>query len=441
MSHNGPTTLVRAIGRWSLTALVVNSIIGSGIFGLPSVVAELVGRASPVAYLAAAAGVGIIMACFAEVASRFRESGGPYLYARAAFGSFLGIQMGWLAWLVRLTSAGANANLFVIYLAEFWPRVKQPLPRAVVLTLLIWVLAWVNYRGVKAGAQISNFFVVAKLLPLLVFIFAGLFYLLSRHGASGIPAGPAGNTAAWFEAVLVLVFAYGGFEAALLPMGEAKDPRRDAPFALFAALGVTTVVYTLIQVVVIGVLPNAAATDRPLATAAREFLGPAGAALIAAGALVSVYGWMSGQLLNGPRLTFALAERGDFPAFFAAVHRRFRTPHASILIFALLVWGLAVAGTFKWNVILSVVARLFTYGLVCAALPVLRRKQPGAPAYRLPMGDVFAVLGVAFSAVMVTRMHRGELIAITATVAIALVNWLWGRRRTESPETLRMNKE
>jgi amino acid transporter len=428
--------LVRAIGRWTLAALVVNTIIGSGIFGLPSVVAGLLGKASPLAYLIAAAGIGVIMACFAEVASQFREAGGPYLYARAAFGRFLGIQTGWLAWLVRLTAAAAGANVFVSYLAEFWPPAKEPLLRALVLTLLLGVLAVVNYRGVKAGAQVSNFFVVAKLLPLFLFIVLGLSNVLFRANAVKLLPRPLASVGDWFEAVLLLMFAYGGFEAAVMPMGEAKDPRRDAPFALFTALVTTTVIYTLIQVVVIGVLRNPAATDRPLAAAAREFLGPLGAALIAAGALISVYGYLSAAMLSAPRLTFALAERGDFPTFFAAVHRKFRTPHISIVIFALLVWALAVAGTFRWNVLLSVVARLFTYGLVCAALPVLRKRQPHAQAFRLPAGAFFAVLGVAFSAVLVTRMHRGELLIVTATVGVALINWLWARHRTELAEEL-----
>ena len=428
MNQESQEKLVRAIGRWSLTALMVNTIIGSGIFGLPSVVAGLVGKASPLAYLAAAAGVGAIMACFAEVASQFREAGGPYLYAQAAFGRFLGIQMGWLAWLTRLTGSGAAANLFIIYLAEFWPEVKQPLPRALVLTLLVGVLAAVNYRGVSAGAQLSNVFTVAKLLPLFVFIAAGLFYLL--HNAPTVSSGSPAQSGAWFEAVLVLVFAYGGFEAALIPMGEAKDPRRDAPFALFAALAIVTAVYTLIQVVVVGVLANAAATDRPLATAAREFLGPAGAALISVGALVSVYGYLGAQMLQTPRLTFALAERGDFPSLFAAVHRSFHTPHISIVVFALLLWGFALAGTFRWNVMLSAVARLFYYGVVCAALVVLRRKQPEAQAFRLLAGPVFAGLGVAFSVALLTRMHRGELIVLVCTAAIALANWLWVRLRS-----------
>lgn len=413
--------LVRALGRWSLTALVLNSIIGSGIFGLPSVITALVGGASPLAYLAAAVVIAVVIACFAEVASRFREAGGPYLYAHTAFGRLAGIEVAWLTWLARLTAAASNANLFVIYLAEFWSHAKDPAPRVAVLTLLLGFLAIVNYCGVKSGARLSNVFAIAKLLPLAAFIVVGLFFV---HRAD-LTLHSTATSGAWLDAVLALIFAFGGFEGAVIPMSEAKDPRRDAPFALFAALGVTTLVYTLVQVVVTGILSHPEQTDRPLAAAARQVLGGPGAALIAAGALISVYGLLSSMELYTPRLTFALAERRDFPAFFAAVHARFRTPYVSILAYTALVWILAVAGSFRWNLGLSAVARLFTYAPTCAALIVLRRKHPRGDFFRLPAGPALAVLGVAFSVILITRMGRVDVAIIGVTVVIALANWLW----------------
>jgi amino acid transporter len=417
--------LVRAIGRWTLAALVLNSIIGSGIFGLPAVVAAKLGAASIWAYLVAAAGIAVIVGCFAEVGSQFREAGGPYLYARAAFGRWAGMQVGWLAWLVRLTSAAANANLFVLYLAEFWPPAEQPLPRAGVLVVLLGGLALANYCGVRTGARLSAGFAIAKLLPLGVFIAAGLVFLHTRPAPITIPAGTGG----WLDALLLLVFAYGGFEAALMPMGEARNPRRDAPVALFAALATVTAVYTLVQVVVVGTLDAPGGTDRPLATSARMFLGPAGAALITTGALVSVYGYLSGQFVSAPRLTFALAEQADFPAVLASVHRRFRTPHVSIVAHGVLVLALAVAASFRWNAALSAVARLFTYGAVCGSLLVLRRRHPQADAFRLAGGRLFALLGIAFCCVVVSRMGKGEMVILLVTTTLASVNWLSVRRR------------
>jgi amino acid transporter len=297
-----------------------------------------------------------------------------------------------------------------------------------VLTVLVGFLAFVNFRGVRAGTQVSNIFTVAKLVPLILVAAAGTFYLLGGHGVPSVTFAAAEGKA-WLQAMLLLVFAYGGFEAALTPMGEAKDPRRDTAFALFTALVVCTLLYTAIQWVVIGVLPDPANSERPLADVARLVLGKAGVALIVAGALASVYGYLSANMLAVPRITFALAENGDFPGIFAAVHSRFRTPYFSIMVFAVLVWLLAFLGSFSWNVTLSAVARLFYYGLGCAALPVLRRKRPGGAMFRLPGGTVFAVLGALICLVLVTGVDRSGSMILFATIVIALLNWLWARKR------------
>jgi amino acid transporter len=427
-----PPGLLRAMGRWTLAALVVNSIIGSGIFGLPSVVAGYLGAWSPLAYLIGALIMAVIVSCVAEVASQFGESGGPYLYSREAFGRFAGIETGWLSWLSRSTAVAAAVNLFVNYLAQFWAAAQQPLNRFATSTVLIGILAFVNYRGVKSGAAASNVFTVAKLSALFTFAVAGGVFLLRAHPAgaqNAAVAAPIFPLRNWFEAMLVIVFAYAGFEGAVVPMAETRDPRRDAPFALFAALGTTTALYCLIQYIVVAIVPAASATDRPLALAAQTMWGSWGASLIAGSALVSIYGFLSAHTLNSPRLAFALGERGDFPAPFARVHPRYRTPHVSILIFTGFVWCLAVFGNFKWNVIISSVARLFVYILVCAALPVLRRKRPSVSAFRVPGGDYIAALGVALMLLLVSRMRAAEWGVILATMTIAFGNWLWASKR------------
>ena len=431
--------LVRAIGRWSLVALVVNSIIGSGVFGLPSTVAALIGNYSPYAVLAAGAGMSVIIGCFAEVASRFQEAGGPYLYARIAFGRLMGIQTAWMLWLGQVAAPAANANLFVIYLGEFFPHAKDPLPRALILSVLVGLLTIINIRGVRAGAQVSNLFTAAKLVPLFAVIVLGLFVLQHRHWAIATAPIASPSASQWLKAMLLLVFAYGGFETALAPMSEAKNPRRDAPFGLFTALAVCTVIYALIQWVVVGVLPDAAHSQRPLADVARLAVGPVGAALVAVGALISFYGYLSAKILAMPRVPFALAEQGDLAKAFAAVHRSFHTPYVSILVFAALVWGLALIGDFKWNVTLSAVARLLYYGVGCAALPILRRKQPeGANAmFHLPAGNFFAVLGVILCVILITRVDFGQSLILVATIALAFVNWaVVARRKAAGKSTI-----
>ncbi|MBL9189612.1 MAG: APC family permease [Opitutaceae bacterium] len=421
--------LVRAIGRWTLTALVLNSVIGSGIFGLPSVIAKHLGPAAPAAYVLGALAIGVLMAVFAEVSSQFREAGGQYLYARATLGRFAGIQIGWFFLLVRLTSGAAVINLFVNYLGEFWPRATVPGTRAMIMVALVGGFAVVNYRGVRAGAGLSNFFTVAKVATLGLFIVAGL--LLVKTIAPAAPAAPV-TLGAWTDALVALVFAFGGFESALIPASETKDPRRDTPFALGLGLVIIAACYLLIHVVAMRGVSDLASSARPLADAARSFAGPAGATAMALAALLSTYGWLSGAFVTMPRLIFALAERGDFPRRWAAVHARFRSPHVAIIFWAVLLLALAIYGNFIWNAILAGVARLVTYATTCVVLIRLRRTAPQADAWRAPAGPLLAVIGIVFCAVLAARMNATHLTIMGAVAVIAAVNWFAVRPRPDA---------
>jgi basic amino acid/polyamine antiporter, APA family len=416
--------LVRTIGRWSLTALMINSIIGSGIFGLPAVVSARLGRLAPLAYLAAGAGMAVIAGCLSEVASQFQDTGGPYLYARETQGRFMGIQIAWLTWLSRLAAASGTANLFTTYLAQIVPRSTQPLPRATILTLLIGFLAALNYIGVRSGARVSDLFTATKVSLLLGFIVAGLTWM-KLHGAV-VPA-PLDHTIGakdWLEATLVLVYAYGGFEAVLFAGGEMRDPRRDAPFALLTGLAVVAVIYSFVQVVVSGTIDNPAAASKPLADSAGHIFGAGAAAAISIGALISIYGYLSANMVHTPRLTFALAERGEFPAVFARIHPAFHTPHVSILLYTVLLLAFTLWGDFRWNITLSAIARLFTYSSVAGALLILRRRQPHAPAFRLPGGRIFAAIAILFCVMLLFRAPLNNSWVVMATIGLAAINWL-----------------
>jgi APA family basic amino acid/polyamine antiporter len=431
---NHKPELVRAIGRWSLAALMVNIVIAGGIFGLPSAVAGILGGQSPIAYLIAAAGIGIIAACVAEVASRFQQAGGPYLYAKTAFGRFLGLQTGWFLLLTRISAAAAVANVFIDYLSGFWPQARGPATRFVILTILIGGLAAANVRGVRMGTRVSDFFTIAKLLPLVIFVVGGLLFIYV-HGSPVPPVAESHPAGAWMNAVLLLVFAYGGFEAALIPAGEVKNPARNAPAALMAALIIVTTVYCLVQVVVVHMLANSAQTSRPLSAAAHVFGGSSMATIISLGALVSTFGALTATMIATPRITFAFAEQGDFPRWFAAIHLRYQTPYISIVAFAVLLWALALMGTFRWNTALSASSRLIIYGTTCAALPMLRKKFPGKEGFHLPGGIAFAALGIAFALVLLSRIGLAEVVAFAITAAISLLNWFAIRRNTPSPNS------
>jgi APA family basic amino acid/polyamine antiporter len=413
-----------------MVALAVNCILGSGIFGLPSALAALVGGASPLAVLLAGAAMAVIVACYAEVASQFTETGGTYLYIQRAFGRLLGLQVGWMTLLTRLTACAASVNLLVAYLGEFWPGATQPVARLAVITAFVGLLGAVNYRGVGAGTLMSNAAVLGKLLALGILGVVGVLWLSAHAAAGAVRVAPTAATPDdWLKALLLLMFAYGGYEAALNPMGEARNPRQDAAFALFLALGIVSALYCVLQLIVVGVLDDPAHSVRPLADAARVIMGAPGAVLISAGALVSVYGYISANMLAVPRGMFALAERGDFPALFAAVHPRLRTPYVSIVVFALSLWVFAQFASFSWNVTLSAVARLFYYGTVCAAVPALRRLQPQAAAFRVRGGMTLPVAGILICVLLLTRVDFSKSVILLATVGIGLLNWAVVRQR------------
>jgi len=420
--------LVRGIGRWSLTALMVNSIVGVGIFGLPSVLAAKVGGLSPFACLSAGAGILIVAACIAEVSSRYEETGGLYLYARDALGRFAGLLVAWLTWLTRIAAPAAAANLFCTYLAQFFPFASSRGGQLLVLTLLIGQLAFFNYVGVKTGENVSNFFTAAKVGFLLFFVIAGLLALLLRPDVRAPFSVPAISVKNCFEAVLLLVYAYGGFEGALFVGGESINPRRDTPIALLLALVFVCVIYTAVQFVTVATLPGAASSTRPLSDAAQRFLGTGGATAIALAALVSGYGYLSANLLHAPRVTFAMAEHGDLPALFGVVHTKYRTPHVSILLYAVMLFAFSALGDFRWNALLSAVSRLAIYAAMALAVLILRRRPSGKPQFLLPVPYVFSALALLFSLALITQMGRGELGVVGAACAIALLNWVLIRR-------------
>ena len=429
--------LERGIRRWDLVALVLNAVIGAGIFGLPSRVFELTGPWSLVAFGLCALVVTCIVLCFAELGSRFETTGGPYTYVATAFGPLAGFTVGWLVWLARVTAFAALSNLWVGYLGHFWPPAGEPGWRALFITGLVLVLAAINLRGIRQAAAVSNAFTIGKLLPLLLFVAAGVF-AIDRTRLALPPAPPAGALA---EATLLLVFAFTGFEAATIPAGEARAPRRDLPFALLLAMSVVTVLYVTIQAVCIGTLPELATSTRPLADAAGIFMGPAGAGIVAAGALVSVTGTLNSVMIAGTRLPFAMAGAGQLPGVLAATHSRFRTPHVSILATSVVFLVVTLQGSFIAAVTMSTIVRLLSYAATCAALPVLRRRDRrdahDAPGFRVRGGTLIAGASLVLCVWLLSAGAWKEsvtaaLAALTGLVLHGAYRWSVAIRRGRS---------
>ena len=412
--------LVRGIGRWDFTAIVINTIIGAGIFGLPALVYSRIGSYSLIAFVACAIIVGLIVLCYAEVGSRFTSTGGPYLYAREAFGSFVGFEVGWLYWIVRVATFAANCNILVAYLSFFIPSANEGPLRIAVITLVVAVITTVNLLGVRESALMTNIFTVGKLVPLLIFIAVGIFFIQPENFDFSIVP----ESGAFSSAVLLLIYAFVGFEASVVLAGETKDPGRNIPFGLLIALLIVAVVYILIQVVAIGTLPGLAQSQRPLADASTAFLGYFGAALITVGALVSIFGNLNVGVLSASRMLFAMSENGEIPSVFNTTLPLFKTPYISLLLTAIVILILTIQSSFLSAVTIAIITRVIVYATTCIALPVFRYRKDAPPAlFIAPLGIVAAVLSLILIGWLLTDervRNEGLPILIAAVIGVVL---------------------
>lgn len=409
--------LRRELGRWDLTAIGVNQVIGSAIFLMPSQVYRLAGPWSPLAFVLVGAASLLVALSFAEAASRFDRTGGPYLFTRAAFGRFLAFEVGWMLWFTRATSQAAVASGVALALGYYWPAAQSGWGRGAVLTGLIGAIALVNVRGIRESAWTVNLFTVGKLLPLAIFILVGLPQV---HLAELRPAGPIapGDAAA---AALLLIFTYGGYEVIPVPAGEARDPRGHVPFALVMTIVIVTIVYVACQIVAQATVDDLAAAETPLADGAAVLLGPAGALLISVGSIVSMTGNNVGQVLSGSRNLFALAAQGDLPAWFGRVHLGYRTPANAVLFTSAVALGLALTGSFVKLAAASAVARLVVYTATCASTLALRRpdieRRVGPARFVVPGGPLVPLAAMAVSLTILAGATREQLTTGAAALA------------------------
>lgn len=428
MSDNPSTRLIRTVGFPGLVAMCINAVIGSGVFLLPHESYTLLGPFSLWAPLLFAIPVFILVLNFAEAASHFSEPGGAYLYARTAFGDFIGFETGWMNWLARVTSLASLSNGFVLALALLFPVLKEGAPRAIVITLTIVILAAIHWMGVKYGAGSIYIFTFGKVVPLVGFIIISLvFWRNNPIPASLTLPGPGAD---WGEAALFMLFAYAGFENLGVPAGEYKQPRKDLPLALLVGILAIAAIYVLAQLGAMATLPDLSVTKTPIASAAGELIGPIGAIIVTIGALLSMAGTNSGTMLEGSRMLFALSLDRRMGAL-SFVHPRFRTPTVAIAIHAGFALILALAGSFRQLALMSTVARITTYLVTCAAIPRLRKISGEREGFRSPGGLLVPILGVLVSLAFVANLKLFNYVAgaIALTVG-ALLYWLSRPRET-----------
>jgi basic amino acid/polyamine antiporter, APA family len=420
--------LRRSIGTLSLAAGIVNVTIGAGIFRLPADMAATLGATAPVAYLLCAIAMGLIVLCLAEAGSRVAMTGGPYAYIEVAFGPFVGFLSGFMLWMLLTFVMAAVATVLVASLGALVPALASRTASVAVLVAIYATFAVVNIRGVEHGVRLNGVMTVAKILPLLLLLAGGLFAI----DLDNFAVGPRPDATTLARSSILLLFAFAGIEAALVPSGEVKDPARTVPRALFIAMGLITLLYAGLQFVAQGVLGASLATSKtaPLADAAGVALGGWARQVLLVGAVISMLGHAGAMILATPRTLFAFARDGFLPSGLARVHSVHQSPYVAILMQCVIVLGLAVTSSFEQLAILANLSTLLLYGTCCLATWELRRRdvRAGGTPFRVPAPGLVVVLACLVIGWMLTGGTRGEWTALTICLAIASTIFLLRRR-------------
>lgn len=421
--------LKRDISRLGFSAINVNSVIGAGIFGLPAVVAARAGDFSPWMFFLGGALILTVVLSFARAASLVRETGGMIVYASHAFGPFVGFQTGWLGYVSRMVAMGANTNLLVTYASWFWTPLADDPWRALALTVLIGGMTMLSARGIRHSMTAVFALTAMKLLPLTLLILYGLgrVDLGMLMGASPPPLDGMGET------ILILLYAFVGFEGTTVTAGEGKQPRRDLPRALIQTIVLIGMLYFLVQVVSMATLPDLGERDAALTAVAEALAGWWGAVIMTLGAVFSIAGNLMSSVLSAPRMSYAMALEGSMPGWFARVHPRFRTPYNSVLFYGAVCLLMALTGSFVWLAAMSTLVRLITYMVCIAALPRLStRTEATERAFRLPGGLLIPGIAMLLCLWLVTFASLRSWLTTAAFFLVGCGLYFHSRRRREA---------
>lgn len=420
--------LPRNLGLWGIWMLVVNGLIGAGIFGLPSGAAALAGEYSVLVYAFCALLILPIILCFAELGSYFRGTGGPIRYGTLAFGPFVGFQGGWLYYLARLISFSANTVLLTDSIAYFIAGAGTGSGRIISLAVICVGLSVINVLGSIESIRSMTLFTVIKFAVLILLPLGGFILL----GAEVIPSfeSPIPPSEDLGAAALLLIYAFVGFEGAVVPAGEAKRPERDMPLGLLLGLAVVAVLYMVIQLVSQAAVPDLANSKTPLLDVSASLFGPVGAIVLMVGVAASVLANLVSSMFSATRVTYALSLEKSLPRWFGEVHSRYLTPANSVVFFGLAAFLLAAFGSFKVLAAMTVLSRLFLYGMSCAAIPKLRPQFRGEGRFILKGGYLIPVLGIGACLWLMLQVSSQSIWMTAIFVGIgSLLFWIGKKQR------------
>ncbi len=431
MNQTESEGLKRVIGVRQLAASAINLTVGAGIFALPAVVAGYLGSASYLAYMVCTVLLMLMLLCFISLGTKLTTSGGAYAYVEYAFGPYAGFLINSLYWFgFCIIADAAVANLLVDNLSIFFPVLKEQAVRVTVLAAIFTFVAWLNVRGVQQGVRLIEINTLAKLIPLFVLIVAGCFFIdTNNYNWSDVP-----SMATLGEVSLILFFAFGGgAETTLNASGEIKNPVRTIPRGLLIGVFFVFVIYLLIHLVAQGVLGSELAIHKeaPLAKVAEKAIGPFGVGLLVAGAAISCFGLVSGDILASSRLLFAAARDGMLPNFLAKVHPKFATPYWSIIVFAGTGFLFSVSGGFRELAILASASLLVIYLAVVLAAIKLRNYKKGE-SFTIPGGLLVPVLAIVVTIWFLYNLPAAEQLSVLVFLAVASVIYgiAWFVKRT-----------
>ncbi len=420
-ASTGTKQLVRGIGIFGSAFLVLNGMIGAGIFTTPTEVAVQAGAWSPWLFLAVGLLVITVVLTFAELSSYFRISGGPVLYATRAFGPLTGFSTGWIYYVSRVAAVAANSNAMTVYLAAMVPWFGSGPGRSVVILAVCAGLTLVNVVGVKDGVRTLAFFTFFKVIPLLIMILLGLQYVTPEVlFPQNMPTiDDLGGT------TLLLIYAFIGFETVLITAGETAKPKETIPKALIFTMIVTGILYFLIVLTFVSVLAGDIDDKKTLVDVGQRLAGPVGAIAITLAAIFSIGGNLASTMLAVPRATFALADLRLLPRWFGQIHHKFSTPANSVVFMGTLAAALALSGTFKTLAIASSLTRMITYIVCIAALPVIKAKADHATiakAFKIPGGYTIPLIAFVLCLWLASRSsaQSWQLVGMMFAVGLAL---------------------